>query len=78
MSGEWIMTKKRVRDDDASTVDYEYDKAQPMKSLYKDRRYPMYYDKDDLDQMDEEELRKFALDMLKEYKLLEKWVAVKG
>jgi len=28
--------------------------------------------------MDEEELRKFALDMLKEYKLLEKWVAVKN
>ena len=79
MSAEWIMSKRKVRDeDDASTVEYEFEKAQPENSLYKDRRYPMYYDKDDLDLMDEEELRKFALDLLKEYKLLEKWVAVKN
>ena len=79
MDGEWIMSKRKVRDDDdASTVDYEYEKAKPINSLYKDRRYPMYYDKDDVEQMDEKELRKFALDMLKEYKLLEKWVAVKS
>ena len=81
MSGVWIDMTKRDREDDATTDDgmtgvLDESKPQPTESLYKKERYPMYYDDMDVDEMTEEELRKFAKDMLRAYRNLQKWVRV--